>query len=174
MSLKPQDTLLSLKYWSIEKNNIRLTTRALADVVGISSGEVSKSTQRLIHAGLIVERNKRVFVLTDSLIEWLCYGVRYAYPYQQVGYGRGMPTSWNCALIHSEMVPPIPALVWERQGGMTEGAFVKPIHQAAPLAASTDDSLYQALSLIDAIRGGKPRELSIARKLLIDLIKGVA
>jgi hypothetical protein len=83
-----------------------------------------------------------------------------------------MATSWNCPVLKSEVVSPSPALVWQTVGGDTEGALIKPIHQSVPLAASRDTLLYQVMSLVEAIRGGKPRELAIARELLTDLIKG--
>ena len=70
------------------------------------------------------------------------------------------------------MVPPTPPLVWSVPGGDTEGALIKPIHGSIPFASSQDEALYRVLSLVEAIRGGKPRELAIARKLLARLIKG--
>jgi len=104
-------------------------------------------------------------------VEWLCYGVRYAYPQESVGYGRGMATSWNCPVLESEIVPPSPALVWPVPGGGIDGALVKPIHESIPLIASRDEQLYCLFSLLEAIRGGKPRELAIARNLLSKIIK---
>lgn len=41
--------------------------------------------------------------------------------------------------------------------------MIKPIHDSVPFAASNDELLYEALSLVDAIRLGKPRELAVAR-----------
>jgi hypothetical protein len=146
--------------------------RDIAEAIGISPGEVSKGTQRLVASHLVVERSGDIFSETGAMLEWLCYGVRYAYSFESTGYGRGMATSWNCPVLKSEVVSPSPALVWQTVGGDTEGALIKPIHQSVPLAASRDTLLYQVMSLIEAIRGGKPRELAIARELLTDLIKG--
>lgn len=70
------------------------------------------------------------------------------------------------------MVPPTPPLVWSVPGGDTDGALIKPIHGSIPFAASRDEQLYRALSLLEAIRGGKPRELAIARELLTTVLKG--
>jgi len=74
-----------------------------------------------------------------------------------------MATSWNCPYLKSELVPPSPPIVWSSAGGDTEGAMIKPIHEAVPFAASNDESLYQALAIVEAVRSGKPRELAIAR-----------
>lgn len=172
MELKPQDTLLVLKYWSLKQSSQESNVRSIAESIGISASEVSKGTKRLAASHLVVVRNGSVFAESGALLEWLCYGVRYAYPQESIGYGRGMATSWNCPVLESEMVPPTPPLVWPVPGEDTEGALIKPIHESIPLASGGDEQLYQALSLLEAVRGGKPRELTIARKLLTKLIKG--
>lgn len=172
MELKPQDTLLSLKYWSLKQEAQEMSVRGIAESIGISASEVSKGTKRLGASHLVVERSGVVYVENGALLEWLCYGVRYAYPLENIGYGRGMATSWNCPALKSDMVPPSPPLVWPVSGGDIEGALIKPFHNSVPLAASRDVWLYIAMSLVEAIRGGKPRELAIARSLLRDLIKG--
>ena len=172
MELKPQDTLLGLKYWSLKRGGQESSVRGIAEAIGISASEVSKGTKRLVASHLVVERSGGVFAETGALLEWLCYGVRYAYPQESVGYGRGMATSWNCPVLNSEVVPPVPPLVWPVPGGAIDGALIKPIHDSIPFAASRDEQLYCAMSLLEAIRGGKPRELAIARELLTKLIKG--
>ena len=173
MELKPQDSLLVLKYWSLKQSGEGSSSvRGISEAIGVSAGEVSKATKRLLASHLVVERSGSIFVESGALLEWLNYGIRYAYPQESVGYGRGMATSWNCPVLDSEVVPPIPPLVWPLSGGDVEGALIKPIHNSVPFAASRDKQLYCAMSLVEAIRGGKPRELSIARDLLSKLIKG--
>ncbi len=172
MLLKPQDTLLALKYWSQRQLSQSGSVRDIAELIGISASEVSKGTKRLILAHLAVERDGAIFAESGALFEWLSYGVRYAYPLETVGYGRGMATAWNCPIVKSEMVPPSPAWVWSIAGGDSDGILIKPIHDSVPKAAGNDGKLYQALSLVEVIRGGKPRELKIARKLLSELIQG--
>jgi len=172
MQLKPQDTVLALKYWSLKQDDLDSSVRDIAESIGVSASEVSKGSKRLVAARIVVERDARMFAESGALLEWLSYGVRYAYPQEGVGYGRGMATSWNCPILKSEMVPPIPALVWPVSGGDAEGALIKPFHGSVPVAAGRDERLYRVLSLLEAIRGGKPRELVIARNILADLIKG--
>ena len=172
MQLKPQDTVLALKYWSLKQDSLDSSVRDIAESIGISASEVSKGAKRLVAARIVVERDARMFAESGALLEWLSYGVRYAYPQESVGYGRGMATSWNCPILKSEMIPPTPALVWPVSGGDVEGALIKPFHESVPVAAGKDERLYRVLSLLEAIRGGKPRELGIARRILTDLIKG--
>ena len=170
MFLKPQDTLLAVKYWSLKERNQESSVRSISETTGISVSEISKGAKRLKAARLLVERDRKLFIESKALFEWLGYGVRYAYANESTGYGRGMETSWNCPLLESEMVPPSPPIVWPVSGGNTEGAFIKPIHEAVPFAAKHDDQLYQMMSLIESIRMGKPRELEIARNLLLELL----
>lgn len=170
--LKPQDTVLVLKYWSLQQGGQERSVRGIADAIGISAGEISKGTKRLIVSRLAVERSGSIHVESGALLEWLCYGVRYAYPQESVGYGRGMATAWNCPLLVSEVVPPTPPLVWPVPGGNVEGALIQPFHRSVPYASSRDERVYIALSLLESIRGGKPRELAIARRLLTEMIKG--
>lgn len=172
MELKPQDSLLLLKYWSLKQAGVASSVRAISEAIGISAGEVSKGGKRLIAAHLAVERDGRLHAESGALLEWLCFGVRYAYPQESVGYGRGMATSWNCPLLKSDISPPSPPWVWPVAGGDVDGALIKPIHDSIPFAASRDPWLYQAMSLLEAIRGGKPRELAIARDALAMLIRG--
>ena len=171
MQLKPQDTVLAIKYWSIKKANRNNSVREISALTGISAGEVSKGTKRLLAAHIVVSRDGQVFVESGALLEWLTFGVRYAYPQESVGYGRGMPTSWNCPVLKSEMVPSSPAWVWPVAGGDSDGVLIKPVHGSVPFAASHDVELYRVFSLLEAIRGGKPRELAISRDLLRDIIK---
>ncbi len=172
MELKPQDTLLAIKYWAIRRAGQAAGVRAVAEAIGVSPGEVSKGARRLIAARLLVEREGGMYAETGALVEWLAYGVRYAYPPHQAGYGRGMPTAWNCPLLKSPMVPPSPPLVWKQAGGTEEGILLQPLHDAAAFAASQDPLMYQTLALVDAVRVGKPRELAIARDMLKDWLKG--
>ena len=172
LHLKPQDTVLALKYWSLNQSNADSSVRDIAESIGISASEVSKGTKRLIGAHLVVERNARMFAESGALLEWLSYGIRYAYPQKSVGYGRGTATAWNCPILQSEMEPPAPAWVWPVSGGDVEGILIQPFHGAVPYAASQDVNLYRVMSLLEAIRGGKPRELAIARTLLTKLIRG--
>lgn len=93
MGLKPQDSLLALKYWSLQRGGQGSSVRSIAESIGISASEVSKGTKRLVASHLVIERSGSFFAESGALLEWLCYGVRYAYPQESVGYGRGMATS---------------------------------------------------------------------------------
>ena len=148
-----------------------MSVRELAESIKVSIGEISKSTKRLVSAHLVVEREGRLNTEISALQEWLCFGVRYAYPVESVGFGRGLPTAWNCPYVKTDILPPEPAVVWGVSGGSVEGMMIRPFHESIPFVASNDELMYEALSLVEAIRLGKPRELAIAREALSILLK---
>lgn len=167
MELKPQDSLLAIKYWALKQQAQESGVRAIAESIGISASEVSKGTKRLVASHLVVVRQGSVFAESGALLEWLSYGIRYAYPIESIGYGRGMATSWNCPLLHSEVVPPSPPFVWSVPGGEIDGTLIKPIHDSVPFASRNDSHLYHALSLLDAVRGGKLQRAGNSKKVVI-------
>ncbi len=148
-----------------------MSVRDLSESIKVSIGEISKSTKRLLSASLLVEREGRFLAEINALKEWLCYGVRYAYPAETIGFGRGMPTGWNCPNVRTDIMPPDPPVVWGVSGGSAEGSILRPIHESVPFAASNDELLYEVLSLMEAIRIGKPRELTIAREEIATVLK---
>lgn len=189
MILKPQDTLVALKFHSINRNKIAKENqqtgfkepiglkpdfgqRDLSEAIGISQSEISKSVKRLEKSRLIVSREKDISVVKNNLIEWIIHGLKYYSPLEFEGYGRGIGTGWNCVSIISDMVPPSPGWAWADSGGDIEAEFVKPFHASVPLAAMNDKWMYKVLSVIEVIRGGKPRELARAHQFIETHIKG--
>lgn len=86
---------------------------------------------------------------------------------------RGMPTAYAAPplsdLIHAGL-DPIP--VWPDAEGEVRGELFKPLFRFAPAAARADSKLYECLSLIDALRGGRARERNLAKEHLTRLING--
>ena len=129
----------------------------------------SKATKRLEKARLVTVRDKTM-VITRNLLEWLVHGMRYYCPLKTEGFGRAIATGWNCPLLQSGMVPPSPGWGWASSKGNVEAELIAPFHVSVPIAARHDPWLYQAMSLVDVLRGGKPRELAIAEVELSVLI----
>jgi hypothetical protein len=50
--------------------------------------------------------------------------------------------------------------------GSQWGIAVEPLYPQAPAAAAQDEKLYALLALADALRLGRPREVTFARQLL--------
>ena len=187
--MKPQDTLIAIKYSSIstkqaqeeDKNEglmqptsiVKISYRELASQVGISVGEASKSIKRLESAKLMIMSNNGIMLNNHNLAEWIVHGAKYAYPVIKVGFGRGMPTAWNCQAIRSDIVPPEPGLGWKSDNSYEidiQADLVSPIYPSIPFASSIDPFVHKAFALLDILRTGTPREINVSKDMLSKLI----
>lgn len=191
-TLRPLDIVVALKL-GLNERALRLvrtgeitvapgsSVRDLAESLSRSAAELSRALQRLLHAGLISERSpttddhwshnrKHYSVQRQGLSDLILYGVRYVFPPIKTGFGRGIPTGWNCPLVRSAMVPLEVPIVWAAAGGDAQGELLEPLYPGVPYAATRDDNLYVILSMVEVIRTGKPRELKIAKEILHDRI----
>ena len=76
---------------------------------------------------------------------------------------RGVPTSHAAAPLKALIVPssePVP--VWPYKAGTVRGAAFYPLYPTVPEAALANPALYELLALVDAVRGGSPRERALA------------
>lgn len=98
-----------------------------------------------------------------GMLEFLCYGVKYYSAVERTGFGRGVPTGWSCPEIDGIMIPPTTPYVWAHPSGQITGEGIAPLHASAIKASEGDPYCYSWLALVDAIRLGKPREVSAAK-----------
>jgi hypothetical protein len=185
MQLKPHDTVVALKYGCLALESVpdvareRISVRSIAASLGLSAGEISKSCQRLLKAKLIAPvGGGDGSALPYNLVrihmeEWLNYGIQYNVIPEPTGVGRGLVTGWSNTSIRSEFVPRELPYVWLVAGGDLTGEGVSPLYPNAAVAAGQDRHLHYILSLIDAIRLGKPREIGIARALVRNFLEEV-
>jgi len=178
MQLKPHDTVVALKYGCLALEAVpdvareRISVRSIAASLGLSAGEISKSCQRLLKAKLIAPvGGGDGLALPYNLVrihmeEWLNYGIQYNVIPEPTGVGRGLVTGWSNTSIRSEFVPRELPYVWLVSGGDVTGEGITPLYPNAVVAAGLDRHVHYILSLIDAIRLGKPREIGIARELV--------
>lgn len=103
-------------------------------------------------------------MLKPQLLEFLVHGVRYAYPVERGSLTRGVPTAHGAPPLRdkirtsaSDALP-----VWPDPEGTVRGEAWSPLYPSVPAATRRDAALYEALALLDAIRGGRARERSIA------------
>ena len=88
-------------------------------------------------------------------------------------HGQFLPPTarWPPFFQTGEDLPP----VWPDPDGEVRGQSFSPLYKSVPKAAREDHRLYELLSLIDAIRGGRARERQVAyneMKKRIDLNAG--
>ena len=166
MPLKPQDLVAALKL-SVGPS---LTYPQLAAALGLSLSEAHGAVKRAQAAGLLLSDRQPN---RPAILEFVIHGVRYAFPPVRGGITRGMPTAHAAPplaeLIVQDSDPPP---VWPDPQGEARGASFKPLYRGAPKAARGDAKLYQCLSLIDALRGGRARERNLAKEHLTRLLNG--
>lgn len=163
MMLKPQDVLICLKLALHDRQP--WSYQSLATTLFLSPSEAHAGVKRA-EAARLVDSRRRV-VHRNALTEFLIHGVRYAYPPERGGLTRGIPTGYAAPPLLEQFStvqgdPP----VWPASEGHVRGYAFSPLYASAPQAAAEDARLYELLSLTDAIRDGRAREVSIAAREL--------
>jgi len=164
--LRPQDVVVLLR--------LSLTTEsapsyaALAEELKLTASEIHAGVDRALGAQLVRkdEAGKPV-VLREALLLFIQHGVRYCFPATHGPMSRGMPTAHAAAPLVSLIVQstgPVP--VWPHKDGRVRGVTFYPLYPTVPDAANNNPALYELLALVDAVRGGSPRERALASKEL--------
>ena len=168
--MKPQDILVLLKLllwderspWSFVK---------LAAELGMSASEVHGAIKRAEKSHLydpLTKRPKRA-----ALREFVLFGLPYVFPgnLSPNKRSKGMPTGHSAAPLNKEVISaPSDQWIWPTKRGKVLGIEFTPLYRSAPIAATKDTRLYEMLSLIDSLRGGKARERELAKAYLEKLL----
>ncbi|WP_316369114.1 hypothetical protein [Candidatus Thiodiazotropha sp. CDECU1] len=165
MPLKPQDILVLLKLVTLGDQS--WSYNRLAIELGMSPSEVHGAVKRVLKAQLAVHIDRVIQPNFRNLEEFLIHGIRYAFVPERGEMTRGMPTAHAAPPLSDRIVPDQePPPVWPDPEGEARGMIFSPLYRSAPVASRNDPALYELLALVDAIRGGKARERSIAAKEL--------
>jgi hypothetical protein len=167
--MKPQDCLVLLKVIAMKQSD--WMGKDLAANLGLSQTEVSMSLERSRFAGLLDDSKKRVN--TGAFLGFLVHGIKFVFPVKPGGLVRGVHTAWSAPPLH-EMMNSIEAVVWPHEDGKARGQAVEPLYACAPEAALRDPKLYELLTLVDALRLGKRREIELATKILKERFEAYA
>lgn len=169
MELRPQDVLVALKL--VAQNGASASYSALANELSLSPSEAHEAVRRCLAAGLVVTDPRAgkqkglsaLLVNRAALLDFLEHGVRYVFVPDRGTMVRGMPTAHAAPPLAKQFVEDSePPPVWPTEDGMTRGLAFSPLYSSAPSAAAKDPALYELLSLVDAIRGGRARERNMA------------
>lgn len=155
--MKPQDIVILLKIVALGNNNWQ--QKPLAEALGMSQSEVSQSVARSQFAGLLFGSGKEV--MKSALLEFLQFGIAYAFPQKPGAVVRGIATA-HAAFPLKENIDSAESYVWPYAKGNQRGQAIIPLYHSVPEAALKDPKLYEFLSLTDALRVGKAREKAIA------------
>ena len=161
MILKPQDVLILAKLVVIGGND--WSYGRMATTLWMSPSEVHAGVKRLIKAHLASAQRDCITPNARNMESFLFYGLPYVFVPDLGEITRGMPTGYAGPVLSSyfetgEDLPP----VWPDPDGEVRGQSFSPLYKSVPKAAREDHKLYELLSLIDAIRGGRARERQIA------------
>jgi hypothetical protein len=158
-ALRPVDVVVAL----------RLTLRpeekyeSLAGVVGIGLSAAHRSVKRLASAGLVLPHRRATS--RRPLIEFLVHGVKYAFFPVTGPEAPGVPTAYSGPPLAAEIVSERP-MVWASARGTIRGDTLVPLYVGAPELAERAPELYEAVTLVDAIRAGRARERKLAAGIL--------
>ncbi len=155
--MRPHDILILLKI-ALYKHQSWLM-KDLARDLRISPSENSESVNRSAQAALLSQDKRSLMRM--ALLEFLQFGLPYAFPQKPGAVVRGIPTA------HS--APPLNAIiqsdenyVWPSSRGTMRGQAIEPLYKSVPQAIEKDSQLYEMLALVDAVRVGKARERELA------------
>jgi DNA-binding transcriptional MocR family regulator len=155
--MSPHDIVILLKIASY--GGAQWFQKPLAEDLGISQSEISKSLNRSKYAGLIDPKGKKVMKL--ALLEFLQFGLRYVFPQKPGAVVRGIPTSHSAAPL-KDKIESTEHYVWPYSKGTVRGHSIIPLYPSVPEAALKDAKLYELLALVDALRVGRAREKELA------------
>ncbi|ELR72900.1 hypothetical protein C900_00861 [Fulvivirga imtechensis AK7] len=98
-------------------------------------------------------------------MDFIQYGIKYAFPQQPGAVVRGVPTAHSMSPLSDE-IQSSENYVWPYARGTMRGQAITPLYPGAVKAALMNDRLHVQLSLIDAIRVGRTRERQLAIQIL--------
>ena len=155
------DVALLLK--SIANQDTPLLQTQLAKELYIAQSEVSRSLARLDYASLYLKHSKTVNRM--NAFEFIIYGVKYAFPVRPGSLVRGIPTAHSAPPM-SDIIVSQENYVWAYAKGSVRGQHIEPFYKNQPKASLEDVQFYELLILVDSLRVGRAREITIAKEKL--------
>ena len=147
----------------------------VAHGLDISTSTAHEAVQRLIYAGLATRTaGDPRSVNVAALLEFLKHGVRYAFPAQRKPQRRGVPTAHAAPALSGHLDPDIEPVVWPSSRGDVVGAAIDPLLAGAAELPLRCPAVYDALTLVDAMRVGTARDRGVAIKLLTERLEAAA
>lgn len=162
MTLRPQDVVVLLRLSLCA--GPAPSYAALAKELKLTASEIHAGVDRALAAQLIrKDAAGKPVVLQEPLRLFVQHGLRYCFPATRGEVTRGVPTGYAAAplsalIVQAGELPP----VWPCKSGTVRGAAFYPLYPTVPDAALLNPALYELLVLVDAIRGGSPRERALA------------
>ncbi|MES1171774.1 MAG: hypothetical protein ABUL77_00930, partial [Bacteroidota bacterium] len=162
--MRGQDVVVAVKLALTPKQ----TYPQLSAALELSLSEVHGAVKRATAAGLVgPDRTAN----RTALLDFLARGLRRTFVPKRGPLTRGMPTAHGAPPLDKLVgLGAEPPPVWPDAEGAVRGETFAPLYRTAPRAARKDPRLYEALCLMDAIRGGRSRDLELAEEHLRALL----
>lgn len=154
-ALKPQDIAVALRLAEIPEASYL----ALGADLSMSPSTAHGCVERLQLAGLLRPESRQVN--RHFLIEFLEHGVKYMFPAKLDVRARGVPTAYSGPALANEFSSN-DVIVWPEITGSAFGESITPLYENAPQLTNSCPSVYELLTLVDAIRIGRVRERASA------------
>ncbi len=169
--LRPQDVVVLLRLFLADEQPPSYAN--LAAELSLTASETHASVQRLLAAQLVYKGpHGKPQVVREGLRLFLQHGVRYAFAAKRGELTRGMPTGYAAPPLQQLLTQGgEPPPVWPSKDGTVRGMTLYPLYPTVPQAAQRNPALYELLVLVDALRGGSPRERALAINLLDEKLK---
>ena len=155
--MRPQDIVVLLKI--IAYGEKPWLQEDIAKQLLIGQSELSRSLKRSKYAGLLDSSGHKVRRL--ALMEFIQYGLPYAFPQRPGALVRGIPTSHSASPLKEQIQSDENYVCPSAQGNL-KGQAIIPLYKSVPDAVQQDTKLHEMLSLVDAIRVGNAREQKLA------------
>lgn len=131
--------------------------------LGVSPSTAHAAVKRLQYSGLLLPGSRTANWLL--LRDFLLHGLRYAFPARPGAIARGVPTSHSGPPLANH-IRAEDAIVWADPEGPSIGAAIAPLYSKATDLPERCPSLYELLTLADALRVGRVRERKLAMEEL--------
>jgi DNA-binding Lrp family transcriptional regulator len=166
-TLRPTDFVVVLGL-AVIPGAERSTFDGLKRAMALSPSTIFEAIKRLEASGLIRpetrEPNKH------ALNEFVAHGIRYTFPPRFGRPAKGIPTAHSGPLLRTLFDAETP-FVWPDIDGHVRGTSLTPLFPNAVKLPGRAPELYDALTLVDAIRAGQARERKIATELFQEMLR---
>lgn len=152
----------------MERGAEKLAYAELGKIAQLSASEAYAAVKRLQESALL---NMNHAPVRRNVAEFLVHGLRYTFPMKAAGgLAKGLPTAYAAPVAAEEFATTGMMPVWATADGNVYGRSFEPIYPTAPLAAASNQGLYDRLALIDMLRGGRVRERQFAERKLQEIL----
>lgn len=141
------------------------TYSSLGERMSLSASQVHRAVVRCKAARLMSPSGREVNA--DPLLELFEHGFRWVFYPELKPVARGVPTAHSSPVMASHVdARGAGAMVWPSPLGDVRGQGVAPLYGGAPELVRLWPELYDILTLLDVLRLGRRREVSVALGLL--------